>query len=220
MQANQIKGFPRTLSLYSRKGSKASGTTSGEGLRVVKKIAETGEWDFGEQKGHVRGSLGNDRQLVNQFRRDKGAALQIKPKTLPGPEDKLVDESLPQITETKDNAEATHRSLPQGYTEERKLNETSVEVLNLMADRSALELEETGNNASARSSSLATSEADRTGLKFTSQDDQELRDSDTARALRGREEMGILVCEDTPSSHHFENDRGMVFHSEDRSPES
>ena len=60
-RANQVKNFPKTLSLYDRKGSQVSDTFSAEGLRVVKKIAETGELDFGEQKGCIKGSLGNEK---------------------------------------------------------------------------------------------------------------------------------------------------------------
>ena len=150
---NQVRSFPRTLSLCDRKESVHSNhTASGEGLRVVRKIAETGELDFGEQKGQVRGPLVGS----EIFRRDKGAAQQIKPKRLPGPEDKLIGDSM-KITETKDNEEPSHRSLLQLYTEELKIHETSVEELNLIADRSAVEIEETGNNMSVHSSSMAVS---------------------------------------------------------------
>ena len=58
------------------------------------------------------------------------------------------------------------------YTEELKIHETSVEELNLIADRSAVEVEETGNNASVHSSSMAVSmQEDKViNLKFVSQD--------------------------------------------------
>ena len=58
------------------------------------------------------------------------------------------------------------------YTEELKIHETSVEELNLIADRSAVEVEETGNNVSMHSSSVAVSidETKLVNLKFVGQD--------------------------------------------------
>ena len=217
--SNQVKSFPRTLSLCDRHSTTHS-HASGEGLRVVKKLAETGELDFGEQKGQIRSSLvGNE-----MFRRDKGAAQQLKPKRLPGPEDKLVGDSL-KITETKDNEDATHRSLQRGHTEELKIHETSVEELNLIADRSAVEIDETGNNISVHSSSMAVSLDDKlVNLKFIGQNyEMVFENTGTAQAQKSVAERtpGILVCEDTPpSSTNFDIDPAMVFQSDDPSPDS
>ena len=65
-----VKSFPRTQSLCDRKGSQRS-RTSGDGLRLTaEKIAESGQLDFGEQKGQIRGSLiGSD-----MVRREKNVA--------------------------------------------------------------------------------------------------------------------------------------------------
>ena len=109
----------------------------------------------------------------------------------------------------------THRSLLRGYTEELKLHETSVEELNLIADRSAVEVDETGNNVSMHSSSMAVSLDEKlVNLKFVGQNfDMVFENTGTVQAKKSIAETtpGILVCEDTPSSHHFDIDPAMVF---------
>ena len=158
-------------------------------------------------------------------RREKSVAQQIKPKRLPGPEDKLNGDSIQRITETQANDDATHRSLLQIYTEELKIHETSVEELNLIADRSAVELDENGNNISLHSSSMAISQADPRviNLKLGIVDDElTFENSGTAQVQKSFAEKtpGILVCEDTPSSHLIDLDPAMVFQSDDPSPGS
>ena len=108
------------------------------------------------------------------------------------------------------------------YTEELKINETSVEELNLIADPSGIEMEETGNNASEHSSSLASTPGEHPEMKFVDQEAVAFEDIGTKwqRIKSHAEEADILVCEDTPSSRNFDNEPAMVFRSEDPSPAS
>ena len=91
------------------------------------------------------------------FKRDM--AQKMQPKRLPGQEDKLHGDSI-KITETRDNEDATHNSMLQLYTQDHKVNETSIEELNLiaMAERSAIEA--TRNNINNESSDFDQSEED------------------------------------------------------------
>ena len=84
-------------------------------------------------------------------------------KRLPGQEEQLNGDSINiTVTDTKNNEDATHHSMLQLCTQDKHLNETSVEELNLiaMADRSAIEA--TCNNISIRSSSYSDSREDGT----------------------------------------------------------
>ena len=134
-----------------------------------------------------------------------------------------------RITETQANDDATHRSLLQMYTEELKIHETSVEELNLIADRSALEFDENGNNVSVsmHSSSQAVSTYDPRviNLKLGGPDASlYFGNTGTTQVQKSFAEKtstpGILVCEDTPSSRQFDLDPAMVFQSDDPSPGS
>ena len=57
-----------------------------------------------------------------------------------------------KITETRDNEDVTHHSMLQLFTQDNKVNETSIEELNLMAMAERSAIEATRNNINDESS--------------------------------------------------------------------